>query len=77
MLEQLLGSSNQNIAWAAHMALQLQQQHQSGELSSEEYAELLQDLVRDRRISELQESLEQKIMLEQAINAAIAIAGNI
>lgn len=75
MINELLNSSNERIQWAAQKAQALESQFNAGELSADEYRELLEDLKRDETIAKLSSSLQDKILLEQALNALIAVAG--
>jgi polyhydroxyalkanoate synthesis regulator phasin len=75
MISQLLNSQNVRIQWAAQQAQTLESQFKSGDLSAEEYKELLEDLKRDETINKLSTDLQDKILLEQALNALIAVAG--
>jgi hypothetical protein len=75
MFESLSRCDNSVIAWAAEQAAMLEKQHQQGELSDKEYVELLQDLARNQKITALAGDLEQKILWERALTAAITLAG--
>ena len=77
MLEKLLNSDNDRIKWAAQKAQSLEQQFTKGDLSAEEYKELIEDLKRDETITKLGNDIQDKILLEQALNALIAVAGAI
>lgn len=77
MINELLNSTNVRIQWAAEKAQALESQFKSGDLSDEEYRELLEDLKRDETIAKLSSDLRDKILLEQALNALIAAAGAI
>ena len=77
MLDQLLNSNQDRIKWAAAQAQKFEDQYKNNELSAVEYKELLEDLKRDEVICKLGADLQDKILLEQALNALIAVAGAI
>ena len=68
-------AASANIASSAARALQFQQALQNGQLSQDEYMDLMQDLAAQVRIAEAADDLHNKILLEQCLNAAIAVAG--
>lgn len=70
MREQLEELAQCGLGWAAEraqIALQLMDDHDAGAMSDEEFAELMQDLVRADRLDEEADDLETKTMLVTAI----------
>lgn len=62
--------------WAAErasIALQMINDHDQGNLSSEEFAELMQDLVRADRLDEEADDLDTKTLLVTAVYGAAQI----
>jgi len=58
------------VAWAeerAQMAIELKEQFDAGELSEEEFMELMQDLVRADKLDEEADNLEMKAALVSAV----------
>jgi polyhydroxyalkanoate synthesis regulator phasin len=63
-------------AWAeqrAQMALDLSDQLSRGDLSRDEYQELMQDLVRTDVLSQCASSIETKTALIKAVNVAMML----
>jgi hypothetical protein len=63
-------------AWAeqrAQMALDLSDQLSRGDLSRDEYQELMQDLVRTDALSQCASSIETKTAVIRAVNLALAL----
>lgn len=63
-------------AWAeqrAQMALNLGDQLSRGDLSRDEYQELMQDLVRTDALSQCASSIETKTALIKAVNVAMML----
>jgi polyhydroxyalkanoate synthesis regulator phasin len=63
-------------AWAeqsAQMALDLSDQLSRGDLSRDEYQELMQDLVRTDALSQCSSSIETKTAVIRAVNLAIKL----
>lgn len=73
-LGKLLSNDNENIKWASHLAIHLQLQLSNGDISKEEYAELMADLKSNDKITSLVGTLEAKIQLEEALNALMSLA---
>ena len=73
-LGKLLSNDNENIKWAADQAQKLQAQLTKGDLSKEEFAELMADLRSNDKITSLVGTLEAKIQLEEALNALMSLA---
>jgi len=71
----LATNSSAAVASTAARALQFQQALSSGQISQDEYMDLMQDLAAQARIAEAADDLHNKILLEQCLNAAIAVAG--
>ena len=71
-LKELLTSST----WAskrAQYAIQFTEEYKSGRLSSDEYAELLNDLKNTDKLNLQAEELEIKVKLESAINLLLKL----
>ena len=66
----LAASSSQMIARNAMQAIQYQQQ-----ISQAEYTDLMQDLAAMVRVADAADDLNNKILLEQCLNAAVTVAG--
>jgi len=73
-LQALIGSGNGWAQQKASLALEFSQQYQSGQMSKEEYTELLQDLIRTDRLDEECSDVEMKSMLVTGVMGLIAIA---
>ena len=71
----LANNASQMVAYAATQALQYQQALQTGQISQGEYLDLMNDLAANVRIAQAADDLHNKILLEQCLNAAIAVAG--
>lgn len=69
-LKELLTSSDW-VAKKAEIAIKLTKDFKSGELSSDEYKELLEDLKRTDNLNLQAEDLEIKVKLETAINTLL------
>ena len=73
MVEQLEILAASPHSWArerAAVALEMYRAHQAGGISDEEYAELMQDLVRSDVLDTVANDLETKAMLVTAVYAA-------
>jgi hypothetical protein len=73
----LSANSSAMVASGATRALQFQQALQTGQISQAEYLDLMNDLAANVRIAEAADDLSNKILLEQCLHAAIAVAGAI
>lgn len=76
MIETLQALACSDKGWAArraHLALEIINEHQAGGISDEEFAELMQDLVRADRLDEEADDLETKTMLVTAVYACAQI----
>jgi hypothetical protein len=73
----LAASASQMVAYNAAQALQYQQALDSGQISQAEYLDLMQDLSAMVKVAEAADDLNNKILLEQCLNAAIQVAGAI
>jgi hypothetical protein len=72
-LEALACSDKGWAAERAQIALQMINEHSAGGLSDDEFAELMQDLVRADRLDEEADDLEVKTMLVTAVYACAQI----
>ena len=77
MLNNLIDSDTPEITWAASMARSLENQYNKKEITIDEYTELLEDIVNDKRITSLANTLKEKIELEEAIDLLIQVATQI
>ena len=66
-LYQLAQSDKSWVAQRAQMALQLQEQHARGDITNDEYKELLEDLVRTDVLDAEADDMHTKAMLVYAI----------
>lgn len=69
-IKQLLTSSD----WAAkkaQLAIKITEEYKSGQMSADEYKELLEDLKRTDQLNLQAEDLEIKVKLESAINTLL------
>jgi hypothetical protein len=66
-LYQLAQSDKPWVAQRAQMALELQAQHSNGQISSDEYKELLEDLVRTDVLDSEADDMHTKTMLVYAV----------
>ena len=73
MLQQMAADPRAWVAERASIALGMIQQHDVGEITTEEYQELMLDLVRADRLDEEADDLEVKTMLVTAIYGAAQI----
>jgi hypothetical protein len=73
----LATNANQMIARNAAQAIQYQQALDQQQISQEEYMDLMQDLAAMVSVAEAADDLNNKILLEQCLNAAIQAAGAI
>lgn len=69
--------TDEAIARAAQKTLEYTRELEAGELSKQDYAELLQDLASDQRIAAQADNLETAILLEKVIKGLISIASKI
>jgi len=74
-LSVLAASSSQMVARNAMQAIQYQQALDQQQISQTEYLDLMQDLAAMVRVAEAADDLNNKILLEQCLNAAITVAG--
>jgi len=63
------------VARNAMQAIQYQQALDQQQISQTEYLDLMQDLAAMVRVAEAADDLNNKILLEQCLNAAITVAG--
>jgi hypothetical protein len=76
MIEALQALACSDKGWAAQraqLALDMINEHRAGGISDEEFAELMQDLVRADRLDEEADDLETKTMLVTAVYACAQI----
>jgi len=73
-LQVLCGAPDPAIAGRAQMALQITEAAQRGEISQDEYKELMLDLVRSDKLNEECSDLEMKTMLVTAVYAVAQVA---
>ena len=73
----LSANASAMVSAQAGQALQFQQALQMGQINQLEYLDLMNDLAANVRIAKAADDLNNKILLEQCINAAIAVAGAI
>jgi hypothetical protein len=73
-LQHLCSAPDPAIAGRAQMALQITEAYQSGGISSDEFKELMQDLVRTDRLDAECADLEMKTMLVTAVYAVAQVA---
>ena len=71
----LAASSSQMIARNAMQAIQYQQALDQQQISQAEYTDLMQDLAAMVRVADAADELNNKILLEQCLNAAVTVAG--
>jgi hypothetical protein len=71
----LAASSSQMIARNAMQAIQYQQALYQQQISQAEYTDLMQDLAAMVRVADAADDLNNKILLEQCLNAAVTVAG--
>jgi len=71
----LAASSSQMIARNAMQAIQYQQALDQQQISQAEYTDLMQDLAAMVRVADAADDLNNKILLEQCLNAAVTVAG--
>ena len=71
----LAASSSQMIARNAMQAIQYQQALDQQQISQAEYTDLMQDLAARVRVADAADDLNNKILLEQCLNAAVTVAG--
>jgi polyhydroxyalkanoate synthesis regulator phasin len=76
-LAMLVNSTDQEFSAAASQVQSLTQQVQAGQMSSEEFKELLGDLQRQLAIIQDSERLQFKEVLNTCINGIITIISNI
>lgn len=72
-LQQLASSDRSWVAERAQIALELEQQHASGDISDSEYQELMQDLVRTDELDSQADDQDMK----NALVAAVMIAAKL
>ena len=63
------------IARNAMQAIQYQQALDQQQISQAEYTDLMQDLAAMVRVADAADDLNNKILLEQCLNAAVTVAG--
>jgi hypothetical protein len=71
----LAANSSQMVARNAILAIQYQQALDQQQISQAEYMDLMQDLAAMVRVADAADDLNNKILLEQCLNAAITVAG--
>ena len=71
----LAASSSQMIARNSMQAIQYQQALDQQQISQAEYTDLMQDLAAMVRVADAADDLNNKILLEQCLNAAVTVAG--
>ena len=74
-LNVLAASASQMVARNAQQAIQYQQALDQQQISQAEYMDLMQDLAAMVRVAEAADDLNNKILLEQCLNAAITAVG--
>lgn len=73
----LTNNASEMVARNANEVLKYQQALQTGQITKEEYLDLMNDLAANVRIAQAADDLQNKILLEQCINIAIAASGMI
>lgn len=73
-LQQLASSDQSWVAERAQIALELTQQHASGDISDSEYQELMQDLVRTDELDAQADDQDMKNALVSAVMIAAKLA---
>jgi len=73
----LAANSSQMVSRNAMQAIQYQQALDQQQLSQAEYMDLMQDLAAMVSVADAADDLNNKILLDQCLNAAIAVAGAI
>jgi parvulin-like peptidyl-prolyl isomerase len=71
----LATNASQMVARNAMQALQYQQALDQQQISQEEYLDLMQDLAAMVHVAQAADDLNNKILLEQCLTAAITVAG--
>ena len=74
-LNVLAASASQMVARNAQQAIQYQQALDQQQISPAEYMDLMQDLAAMVHVAEAADDLNNKILLEQCLNAAITVVG--
>jgi predicted metal-binding transcription factor (methanogenesis marker protein 9) len=74
-LNVLAASASQMVARNAQQAIQYQQALDQQQISQAEYMDLMQDLAAMVHVAEAADDLNNKILLEQCLNAAITVVG--
>jgi polyhydroxyalkanoate synthesis regulator phasin len=72
-LKSLVGCGKSWAEERALMAMEFADQHARGELSDDEYKELLEDLIRSDRLDEEADDMAVKMALVGAVKGAMAI----
>lgn len=72
-LKALIGCGHQWAEERAQMALQLSEVYSTGQISSDEYKELLQDLIRTDTLDREADDIVVKTALVSAVNAAMML----
>lgn len=72
-LKELVGCSKGWASERAEIALDFVDQHARGELSDDEYKELMQDLIRTDALNKEADDIAIKTALVSAVNAAIML----
>lgn len=73
-LKQLAASDRSWVAERAQIAMELQQQHDSGDINDSEYQELMEDLARSDALNEQADDQDLKNALVSAIMVASKLA---
>lgn len=73
MLRELASDDRSWVAKRAEMAVMIAEQYEGGGLDSEEYMELMQDLIRSDKLDEEADDLETKAVLVTAVMGAAQI----
>lgn len=73
-LRQLVGCGNGWAEQKAALALEFSDQYSKGDISKEEYTELLQDLIRTDTMDEECSDVEMKSMLVTGVMGLLAVA---
>ena len=73
----LSANSSDMVSSNAMRAIQYQQALDQQQISQAEYLDLMKDLAAMVRVADAADDLNNKILLEQCINAAITVAGAI
>jgi polyhydroxyalkanoate synthesis regulator phasin len=71
----LTGCEHQTIAWAAQQTVAVIQNRQNGSLTAEDATALLEDLKTQVQIAMAADSVENKVLIDNAISGVISIVG--